>query len=152
MPGGQEMAHSAEFPTGRRDHVSRRDAHCRHALVALCLAPETVTHSLALPHSTSNRSVAIPRSRGHEAGLTPRQHLYRNKGIGKQLTVTVTAKARSPGATARHISAIPSRTTAEACLRMGVSVLATPDSVLFAEEPEDIHLLLQISESSLPAE
>jgi GNAT superfamily N-acetyltransferase len=77
---------------------------------------------------------------------------YRNKGIGKQLTAKVTEKARSLGATALYISATPSRNTIDAYLRMGARVLATPDSVLFAEEPEDIHLVLQIPESSLPVE
>ena len=70
---------------------------------------------------------------------------YRNQGIGTRLTMLVADAARSRGATALYISATPTRNTVDAYIRMGASVLAIPDPELFADEPEDIHLLLQLA-------
>ncbi|MGC4108005.1 MAG: GNAT family N-acetyltransferase [Thermomicrobiales bacterium] len=69
---------------------------------------------------------------------------HRGRGIGKRLTAMVAARARDLGATALYISATPTRNTVDAYLRMGAQVLATPDPVRFALEPEDIHLLLPL--------
>lgn len=70
---------------------------------------------------------------------------YRNQGLGKHLVTLIAERARSLGATALYISAIPTRNTVEAYIRMGAHVLAEPDPVLLAKEPEDIHLLLPLT-------
>lgn len=67
---------------------------------------------------------------------------YRNRGIGKRLAALVAERARSLGARGLYISAIPTRNSADAYLRMGAVPLSTPDPVLFEKEPEDIHLML----------
>jgi predicted N-acetyltransferase YhbS len=69
---------------------------------------------------------------------------YRNQGIGKHLTQLVANAARSRGATSLYISSIPAKNSVDAYLRMGATVLAQPDPELFANEPEDIHLVLPL--------
>lgn len=69
---------------------------------------------------------------------------HRGLGIGKRLTALVIERARSLGATALYISATPTRNTVDAYVRMGATILASPDPEKFALEPEDIHLLLTL--------
>lgn len=69
---------------------------------------------------------------------------FRNLGIGKRLVSMVSDRAKSLGAKALYISATPSRNTVDAYRKMGASVLTVPDPVLFALEPEDVHLLLPL--------
>jgi predicted N-acetyltransferase YhbS len=77
---------------------------------------------------------------------------YRNRGIGKRLVSMVCGRARKLGATTLYISSIPTRNAVDAYQRMGATILAVPDPELFAQEPEDIHLILPISPvDGLPA-
>lgn len=69
---------------------------------------------------------------------------WRNQGIGKALVAMIADAARSLGATSLYISSIPTRNTVDAYMRMGAKVLERPDPDLFAQEPEDIHLVLAI--------
>jgi len=69
---------------------------------------------------------------------------WRNHGIGKALLAMVAAAARDMGATALYISSIPTRNSVDAYLRMGACLATPPDPVLYAREPEDIHLVLSL--------
>jgi len=69
---------------------------------------------------------------------------YRNRGIGNALVAMVTVAARSRGATSLSISSIPTPSAVGAYRRMGAVMRTPPDPVLFAQEPEDIHLILAI--------
>lgn len=72
---------------------------------------------------------------------------HRGRGIGRALTAEVARRARSLGARSLYVSATPTRRTVEAYLRMGARVLRTPDPALFALEPEDIHLVIDLTET-----
>jgi GNAT superfamily N-acetyltransferase len=69
---------------------------------------------------------------------------YRGQGIGRKLTAMVANAARSLGAASLYISATPTRGTVDAYLRMGATVLGSPDPEMLALEPEDIHLSLSL--------
>jgi len=69
---------------------------------------------------------------------------YRGRGIGRTLTGLLAEQALSRGATSLYISATPTRGTVAAYLRMGATVLESPDPELFAREPEDIHLSMSL--------
>jgi GNAT superfamily N-acetyltransferase len=69
---------------------------------------------------------------------------HRGRGIGGQLTSTLSHHARQHSATSLYISATPTRNTVDAYLAMGAVVAVTPDPALFALEPYDIHLILPI--------
>lgn len=69
---------------------------------------------------------------------------WRHRGIGTRLVALVAEAAQSLGATSLYISSIPTRNAVNAYLRMGARLLDRPDPILFAKEPEDIHLLLEI--------
>jgi GNAT superfamily N-acetyltransferase len=69
---------------------------------------------------------------------------YRGQGIGRKLTELLAQQARLLGATRLYISATPTRCTVDAYLRMGATVLESPDPELLELEPEDIHLGLTL--------
>ncbi|HUA36472.1 MAG TPA: GNAT family N-acetyltransferase [Candidatus Binataceae bacterium] len=64
----------------------------------------------------------------------------RQQGLGRRLFDLAKATARERGARRLYISATPSENTVNFYLRRGCSIAKTPDPVLFAREPEDIHL------------
>ena len=70
---------------------------------------------------------------------------YRDQGYGKRLFLLAAAEARRRGAQQMYISATPSEHTINFYLRLGCRVTAEPDPVLFEREPEDIHLLYDLS-------
>ena len=65
---------------------------------------------------------------------------YRDQGLGRQLFQLSKSKAASLGARGLYISATPSEHTVNFYLRLGCMLTPSPDSELFALEPEDIHL------------
>ena len=65
---------------------------------------------------------------------------YRAQGLGSGLFEQARAAAREHGARGLYISATPSENTIRFYQRRGSVVIRTPDSELFAREPEDIHL------------
>lgn len=71
---------------------------------------------------------------------------YRGRGIGRRLTEMVASQARTLGATGLYISATPTRRTVDAYLRMGANVLRSPDPEMLAREPDDIHLVLRLTQ------
>jgi predicted N-acetyltransferase YhbS len=66
----------------------------------------------------------------------------RGEGHGSRVVGALVGHARQLGAHALYISATPTRGTVDAYLRMGARLRLPPDPELFAEEPDDIHLLL----------
>jgi predicted N-acetyltransferase YhbS len=69
----------------------------------------------------------------------------RGSGVGRALFEASAARARSLGARRLYVSATPSENTVRFYLRRGCRLAAEPDPALFALEPEDIHLELQLS-------
>jgi GNAT superfamily N-acetyltransferase len=71
-------------------------------------------------------------------------HGYRDRGHGARLFGTACDVARRRGARALYISATPSEHTVRFYLARGCRLHPQPDAELFAQEPEDIHLLLDL--------
>lgn len=65
---------------------------------------------------------------------------YRRTGLGRRLFEMAVERARQLGARRLYISATPSENTVRFYLRLGCRVTNDVDAVLFALEPEDIHL------------
>jgi predicted N-acetyltransferase YhbS len=72
---------------------------------------------------------------------------HRKTGVGRMLLEKAMATARTLGARRLYISATPSENTVDFYRRRGARVTDDVDAALFALEPEDIHL-----ELDLPAE
>jgi len=65
-------------------------------------------------------------------------------GVGRKLLAEAAEAARSIGASALYISAVPTENTVHFYLRRGAALLTEPDPALFAAEPDDIHLTYPI--------
>lgn len=66
---------------------------------------------------------------------------YRSQGWGQRLFGLAKAEAAKRGANGLYVSATPSQHTIAFYLRLGCTLAAEPDPVLFELEPEDIHLV-----------
>lgn len=66
---------------------------------------------------------------------------YRGQGLGRRLFAHAQAVAAARGARGLYVSATPSEHTIHFYQRIGCQVIAEPDPELFAQEPEDIHLV-----------
>lgn len=71
-------------------------------------------------------------------------HAWRGRGLGRRLFGTAVEQARARGARGLYVSATPSERTVRFYLRLGCRVAEEVDPVLFAREPEDIHLDFEI--------
>ncbi|WP_317169961.1 MULTISPECIES: GNAT family N-acetyltransferase [unclassified Pedobacter] len=69
---------------------------------------------------------------------------YKRHGIGSQLLAACKKEAKIFGAEKLYISATPTKNTVDFYLRRGARLVVELDQVLFAKEPEDIHLELDI--------
>ena len=69
---------------------------------------------------------------------------YRQHGVGTRLFQEASAVARARGARLLYISATPTENTVNFYQRRGAVVNPTPDPELYAQEPEDIHLLCPV--------
>ncbi len=69
---------------------------------------------------------------------------YRGRGIGGRLFTMVREKAEKLGIDALYVSATPVPGTVGFYTKMGCKVLINPDPTLFAREPEDIHMQLEL--------
>ncbi len=69
---------------------------------------------------------------------------HRDEGLGARLFEAARAEARRRGARAMYISATPSEHTIGFYLARGCRLNPTPDPGLYAQEPEDIHLLCDV--------
>ena len=65
---------------------------------------------------------------------------YRGLGVGQTLMRLVIERAQQLGAKKLYVSATPSKHTVHFYQRMGCTLASEIDPVLFAKEPEDIHL------------
>jgi GNAT superfamily N-acetyltransferase len=64
----------------------------------------------------------------------------RGRGVGRELFTEAAETARTLGAKALYISAVPTANTVSFYLHLGATLVADPDPDLFAAEPDDIHL------------
>lgn len=69
---------------------------------------------------------------------------YRDQGVGGRLFEVARIEARRLGARDLYVSATPSEHTVRFYLAHGCRLNPHPDPTLYAEEPEDIHLLRQV--------
>jgi GNAT superfamily N-acetyltransferase len=68
----------------------------------------------------------------------------RANGVGREIYDRTAALARSRGARHLYVSASASRKTVDFYLRRGMYLAPTPDPTLFAMEPDNVHLLLDL--------
>jgi len=81
----------------------------------------------------------------HDTLQMPLLHISkecRGQGVGRHLMQLVIDKARELGAKKLYVSATPSRHTVHFYQSMGCKLASEVDPILFAKEPEDIHLEL----------
>jgi GNAT superfamily N-acetyltransferase len=69
---------------------------------------------------------------------------YRQQGVGTRLFREAGAIARMRGATWLYISATPTENTIHFYQRCGAIINPTPDPELYAQEPDDIHLVCPV--------
>jgi ribosomal protein S18 acetylase RimI-like enzyme len=69
---------------------------------------------------------------------------HRRRGVGSQLTREVVRLARASGARRLYVSATPSGSAVGFYRSHGFTPTDRPDPVLFAKEPEDIHMILAL--------
>jgi ribosomal protein S18 acetylase RimI-like enzyme len=69
---------------------------------------------------------------------------YRRHGIGTALWTEAVARARNAGATSMYVSATPSESAVGFYLDRGCELVPRPHPLLYAEEPEDIHLIAHL--------
>jgi GNAT superfamily N-acetyltransferase len=69
---------------------------------------------------------------------------YRQQGVGTRLIHEASAIARARRAAFLYISATPTENTIHFYQRCGVVVMLEPDPELFAQEPDDIHMLCPV--------
>ncbi len=69
---------------------------------------------------------------------------YRDQGQGTRLFEAARAAARGWGARTLYVSATPSEHTVTFYLARGCRLNPQPDPELFAQEPEDVHLLCDL--------
>lgn len=68
-------------------------------------------------------------------------HAYRQQGIASRLFRAAVAWAEAQGGSHLYISATPTENTVHFYQRRGAVVTPTPDPMLYALEPDDIHML-----------
>lgn len=71
-------------------------------------------------------------------------HKYRGKGVGKRLVDLAIAQARELEARTLYVSATPSENTVRFYMSLGFRLADPVDPDLFQEEPEDIHMELDL--------
>jgi GNAT superfamily N-acetyltransferase len=69
---------------------------------------------------------------------------HRRRGVGALLAREVARRARADGAGRLYVSATPSVSTVEFYRSLGFEPTDEPDPTLFALEPEDIHMILEL--------
>lgn len=69
---------------------------------------------------------------------------YRRRGIASRLLDEVLALARDDGTTQLYVSATPTGSAVAFYLRHGFAPTDEPDAELLEEEPEDIHMVLEV--------
>ncbi|MGJ1197420.1 GNAT family N-acetyltransferase [Sphingobacterium spiritivorum] len=72
-------------------------------------------------------------------------HTYQGKGIGRQLLNACKNSALDFGADKLYISATPTRNTVDFYLKNGARLTTELNNELFAAEPDDIHLEMDIT-------
>ena len=71
---------------------------------------------------------------------------YRNKGIGRKLSGLVINKVKELGAKRLYVSASPTKNTVDFYMGLGFKLAVKVDEELFALEPKDIHLIMDLDQ------
>jgi predicted N-acetyltransferase YhbS len=71
---------------------------------------------------------------------------YRRQGVGSGLWSAAIDRVRAAGCLSIYVSATPSASAVGFYLDRGCEVVRVPHSALYAEEPDDIHLVATIDE------
>ncbi len=74
---------------------------------------------------------------------------HRGRGVGARLFEHARSMARVRGAKQLYISSSPTQNTVDFYIRRGCEIAPEPDPALLALEPDDIHLLCRIPDSSV---
>lgn len=69
---------------------------------------------------------------------------YRKMGIGKKLSELVMNKAREMGAKKLYVSSAPTKNTVDFYMKLGCKLANKINKELYALEPDDIHLILDL--------
>jgi len=69
---------------------------------------------------------------------------FRRQGVARQLLHRVVELAQQSGATTLYVSATPSASAVGFYLSQGFQLAAEPNPLMFALEPDDIHLVLSL--------
>lgn len=75
---------------------------------------------------------------------------YRRRGVASRLAGEVVRLARGDGARRLYVSATPSDSAVGFYRRFGFEPTDEPNAELFALEPEDIHLILELNDVAQP--
>lgn len=70
---------------------------------------------------------------------------YRKMGIGKKLTELVIKRAKEMGAKRLYVSSAQTKNTVDFYMGLGCKLADKVDKELYALEPEDIHLILDLN-------
>jgi ribosomal protein S18 acetylase RimI-like enzyme len=73
---------------------------------------------------------------------------YRRLGIASRITSRLLALARESGATRVYVSATPSQSAVEFYRGVGFEPVSEPLPDLYALEPKDIHMILELAPTS----
>ena len=72
---------------------------------------------------------------------------FRRRGVGKALADAVIETARADGARFLYVSSAPTKGTVEFYQSLGCKLAERPNEELYALEPDDIHMVLDLDES-----
>jgi len=105
----------------------------------------------ALGAFDGDRLVGIAICRPHltdtmgQLGLLHVSNGYRRQGVASRLYDKVLRLANEDGATHLYVSATPTESAISFYLSKGFQPTATPDPDLLTKEPDDIHMVLELS-------
>jgi GNAT superfamily N-acetyltransferase len=113
------------------------------ALWETVLNQEGVVYGALLGDLLVGVAVLRPRLTAARAQLQPLfvSRAYRRQGVARRLVGEVERRANADGARELYVSAVPSVPAAGFYLAQGFRVADEVDPDLFAQEPEDIHLV-----------
>ncbi|NUF62019.1 GNAT family N-acetyltransferase [Acinetobacter bereziniae] len=111
---------------------------------AICIGGFTPSNQLIAVQVVSNQKITdYPQAKLLQYFYVDAHH--QSHGIGSQLMQTAITSAKKLGAKQLYISATPTQRTVDFYLKQGAKLLEKPDHQLWSLEPEDIHLIYNLS-------